>query len=489
MRNLYLLIVFIFLIKVTSSQENNIVLTLDEVISLAKDQSFDALIAKHTFRGSYWEYRTFEAAYMPSLSASGTALGFERSISQEWQNGEQNLVEKNNNLSNVNLSLNQNVGFTGGRIFMQSNLMRIDNFDSESTQFASSPVTIGFSQPIFGYNSLKWDKKIEPIKFQEAQRKYFTSMEQVSLKAVNSFFDLALAQINLEIAKMNFSNTDTLYKISKGRFNIGTIAQNELLQMELSYLNSETDLKQAELDLQIKMFALRSFLGYNESVSIDLIIPAETPDIIIDDRIALEKAIENNPEVLSYNRLLTQAERDVARAKADRGFSVDMFAEYGLNGAAAEFNDIYINTENTSRLNLGFAIPILDWGQGKGRVKMAESNLELVNTSVMQNKVDFEQDVYLKVKQFNMQHNQLRIALKTDTIATLRYEVTKQRFLIGKIDVLDLNVALSEKDQNRRGYINALRSYYAYYYNVRKITLYDFINSRDLIDDTDNLVK
>ena len=107
----------------------------------------------------------------------------------------------------------------------------------------------------------------------------------------------------------------------------------------------------------------------------------------------------------------------------------------------------------------------------------------------MQSKIDFEQDVYLKVKQFNMQGDQLRIALKTDTIASFRYEVSKQRFLIGKIDVLELNVALTEKDQKRRGYISALRNYYSYFYNIRMITLFDFVNNRDLIEETDYLVE
>jgi len=257
--------------------------------------------------------------------------------------------------------------------------------------------------------------------------------------------------------------------------------------MELRYLNSENELAQAELDLEIRKFALRSFLGYNETVDLQLLIPSEIPKVRIDPALALQKALDNNPEILSYNRLLVQAERDVAQAKAQRGFSVDMFAEYGLNSSALELNNVYNDPDNVSRLNLGFAIPILDWGQGKGRVKMAQSNMEVINTSVMQNKIDFEQDVYLKVRQFNMQEDQLRIALKTDTIASLRYEVTKQRFLIGKIDVLDLNVAITEKDQNRRGYINALRNYFSYYYNIRKVTLYDFIEDANLIEDTEGI--
>ena len=176
MYRIKLLLVILVISFNVSAQETKMVLTLDEVINLAKEQSYDALIAKHSFRGSYWQYRSFKASYLPALSLSGTAIGFDNSISQEWQDGEQELVEHNTNQSNLNLSLNQSIGLTGGRIFMQSNLMQVDNFESSSRYFTSSPVTIGFSQPLFGFNQLKWDRKIEPLKYEEARKQYVETM-------------------------------------------------------------------------------------------------------------------------------------------------------------------------------------------------------------------------------------------------------------------------------------------------------------------------
>ena len=47
-------------------------LTFDEVIKLSEEQSPNALMAKHRFRASYWQYRTFVAQYRPSLTLTGT---------------------------------------------------------------------------------------------------------------------------------------------------------------------------------------------------------------------------------------------------------------------------------------------------------------------------------------------------------------------------------------------------------------------------------
>ena len=101
---------------------------------------------------------------------------------------------------------------------------------------------------------------------------------------------------------------------------------------------------------------------------------------------------------------------------------------------------------------------------------------------------DFDENIFLQVMQFNLQDDQVRIASKADTIADLRYEVTKQRFLIGKIDVLDLNVALEEKDVARRGYVEALRNYWNYYYDLRGLTLFDWQKGVRLSEDFDDLL-
>ncbi|MEE4197507.1 MAG: TolC family protein [Bacteroidales bacterium] len=467
-------------------------LTFDEVVQLAREQSPDAIMAKHRFRASYWEFRTYKADYLPNLSLSTTFPEFSRAI-KKYQNpdGTYSYVEDNLNSSTVNLNLRQNVGFTGGQIFATSNLTRLDEFggDDINTSFLSTPISIGYRQPVMFYNEYKWQKKIEPLKFEEAKKEYVTSLENVALKAVSYFFDLALAQQNLQVAEVNYSNADTLYQIAEGRYHIGTIAENELMQMELSLLNAGSDLNAARVDLEIRKFQLRSFLGFNEKVNLQLIIPKEIPELTVEVEDALSKANENNPDILAFERQLIEAERDVAKAKSEKGLQADLFASIGYTQQSPEFSEVYVNPQDQQRFTLGLEVPILDWGLGRGRYKMAQSSQEVVKTTVEQAKTDFVQNVYLNVMQFNLQDDQVLIAAKSDTIAQKRYDMTKQRFLIGKVDVLDLNVALSEKDGAKTNYIAALRKYWSNYYTLRRITLYDFLKDQPLDADFDELIE
>jgi len=488
-----LIILFLFFqMSFFLQAQDTIRLTLNQVIKLAQEQSPQAVLAKHQFRSNYWMFRTYKAKYLPALTMNATLPDFNRIFEREYDfnTGQEYYVEKFRNNATLGLALTQNIGITGGTVFVNSNLTRFDELGKDSnTQYITTPVSVGLSQPIFNYNPLKWEKKIEPVRYEEAKKKYLDAMEDVNYRAVSLFFNLVLAQMNLEIARVNYHNSDTLYRIAQGRYNIGTIAENDLLQMQLRFLNAGTDLNKAGIDLQIKEYQLRSFLGFNENIKIDLIVPNEIPKITVEVSKALALAQKNNPDILSYQRQLLEARRDVMKAKQQKGINAELFASFGYTQRASTFPEAYQNLLNQQRVQVGFSLPILDWGLNKGKYKLAQSNEEVVKTNVRQNQIDFEQEVILNVAQFNLQDDQVAIAAKADTIAHKRYQVTKQRFLIGKISVLDLNVADTEKDVARRGYISALRQYWSYYFSLRRLTLHDFITQKDLSVDFTKLVQ
>jgi len=466
-------------------------LTLEEVIHVAHEQSLMALMSRHQFRSSYWEFRAHKASTRPGLTLEGTLPSLTNATESVIQpDGTEEFVERSFMRTSLDLQLNQNISLTGGRVFVSSQLQRNDNFGEDPpTNYLSYPVTIGFFQPINGYNEFKWDRRIEPLKYEAAKLQYLNTMERVSQQCVRYFFDLSLAQINLEIAHKNMANTDTLYQIATGRYQMGTIAENELLQMELSRLNSETDLNEATIDLELRKSRLRSFLGFNERVSLELILPSEIPNIEMDYSRTLTEAKDNNPEILQMEQQLLESERAVAQARSQKGIRGDLFAQFGLNGVDEGLRNSYNNLNRQQRVEVGVQVPILDWGRGKGQYRMAQSAQEVVKMDVSQSIIDFDENIFLQVMQFNLQDDQVAIAAKADTIADLRYEVTKQRFLIGKIDVLDLKVALEEKDVARRGFVQALRNYWDYYYDLRGLTLYDWQKDIKLSEDFDDLLE
>ena len=100
-------------------------------------------------------------------------------------------------------------------------------------------------------------------------------------------------------------------------------------------------------------------------------------------------------------------------------------------------------------------------------------------------KVNFEQEVYTQVRTLEMLRDQVAITQKADDISQRRYNIAKNRYLIGKISITDLSIALTEKDQAKRDYINSLgggEDFWQAYFNLRQLTLYDFKENRRLIE-------
>ncbi len=457
-------------------------LSLPEAIGLARQQSPAVRTAVNRFRNRYWQFRTFRSNYLPQLSLVGTLPNFNRSIIPvTQQDGSQEFREVSQSVVNTNLQLSQNIGLTGGEIFLGSGLRRIDNFAPvTSSSYSANPFYIGIRQRLFRFNELQWDRKIEPLRYEESRREYQEFVEKVSFDVTRLYFNALLAQIQLEIAEKNAANNDTLYKVAEGRFNLGKIAENELLQLELAVMNARQNLAQSELQLESGLLTLRVQLGFTDNVPIRLVVPDRIPQFSVSRDSALSYARRNRSQVVGFERELLQAKAEVARARGETGLNADLQANFGLTQQAERIPELYVSPQNQQFVALTFQIPLVDWGRTRSRTKTAQANQELVEANVQQDRITFEQEVYLQVKQFEVLRRQMEVARKADEVGEKRYEISKNRYQIGKIGITDLTIAQQEKDQAKLAYAQALRDFWLAYYNLRFLTLYDFENNQGL---------
>jgi len=312
------------------------------------------------------------------------------------------------------------------------------------------------------------------LRYEESIKRYSENLEDVSLIATELFFDLLISQISLEIAQKNLSNNDTIYRIAQGRYTLGKIAENDLIQLELNLLTSRQQVARARLDLETTSLSLNTFIGRPSNEGISLSIPDDIPEFDVDLQMAIDQAKKNRQDYISYKRRRLEAERDVAQARGESGLNVDLFGTFGLASQANNFSDIYTNPQDQQRFQVGFAIPILDWGRQQGRIRRATSNQELENNLIAQEEINFEQEIFTLVKQLDILRSQLLTAQKADELGQKRYNIAQNRYLVAKISITDLNLALQEKDEKKRGYLQALREFWSAYYQIRKLTLYDF---------------
>ena len=480
------------------SSATKYVFTLDDVVQLAKEQSQQAIMARHNFRANYYNFVDYEATFLPKLTFTTAPISWDKSIRtipSVNNKGELVTTESKGNTftSTAGLALSQNIGLTGGSISLGSDFSRIQNFLQENSDFATQyttlPVRLSLSQPLNGYNQFTWLKKIEPLRYEWAKQNYIVQMESVSVAAVSRFFLLAIAQVNLKMSETNYANAQELYKISQGRYENGRIAEDALLQMELRLMKAESSLNSTRINIESRQSQLRSFLGFKDNVEIVLVIDTEVPSLKVPYDRALDYALSRNPDIISYNRQILEYEKSVALAKSQKGITMSLDASFGINKTGYKFGDAYSPSfGDREGISMRFTVPILDGSQSKNRLRNAESLLEATKTQFEQNVTDFKQDVYLQIAQFNMQENQIRIAAKADTIAERGYEISRERYKIGNVSITDLNIADTEKDVAKREYMEELQKFWNYYYTIRRLTLYDFLNNKPLEENFDLII-
>lgn len=465
------------------SQQLRKQMTLHDVIAIAQDQSPDALSAKNRFLKSFWEMRTSEALLLPKLSFEATLPNYTRSIEKVIQpDGSEAFRERSISTASADLSLSKNIGFTGGQVFMRTGLQRIDYLSGLSPNaWLSTPVVVGYSQNIFGFNPYKWSKMIDPIRYNEAKRRYLEEVEQIAINTTNLFFNLLISQIQKDVAEQNTAYYDTLYKIGLGRFNLGKIGENELLQLELGYLQAQASYETSALEFEDRLFKLKSYLRMQDDTPLELIPPVDRVTYFeIPADFAIEMANLNNSQSLAFDRRLIESDRNVNLARTTDRFSANLFAQYGLTQSSTEFDQVYKSPQDQQLFVLGIQIPILDWGLSKGRIKVAESDRDIVRTAVEQERIDFAQSVFLQVMDFKMQQRRLEIAAKSDTVAQKSYEISRQRYLIDKVSITDLTTAQINSDNSRISFIRSLQNYWINFYQIRKLTMYDFIENKEI---------
>lgn len=485
----YITLAILFLSTSVNAQE--IRLTLDDAITMAADSSLSAVKAKRSYQSGYWEYRAYKAARLPSLMLNLTPAQYNRNIVQRYdsENDRDVFRTQQSYYASGGFSIVQNVDWTGGTLYLNSSLDFLRSFgDDAYSQFSSVPFRIGYSQSLIGYNQFKWDKLIEPLKYEKRKKELTYNMEQISEEAIIYFFSLAQAQAEYDLAVKNLASCDTLYKIGCDRHKIAAISKADLQTLKLDVINANNTLKNSEISLRRAMFQLASFLNMDKEQKLRIELPERPRLFTISASEALMYARENNPEFLTLKQNILESRQAVDRTKKESGINASLNASIGFNQVGSEFNQVWRNLLQQDMVSVSLSIPILDWGVRKGKYNMAKNNLNVVEISSRQTEQQIEEEVIMTVNDFNVQGGMIESAEEARLLAESAYEDTRMRFIIGKSDINSLSMALTRKDTAEKNYISALRNYWLSYYKIRRLTMYDFVNE-SVIDTGNDIIR
>ncbi len=476
MRRLIMAVVFAGML-LSAQGARKMTLSLNDAVRLANDSSLNAFRNRNLYASGYWEWRTFKANRLPSLSLDLTPAQYYRYITQRYDSQQDIDVFRSQQMytASAGLSVRQNVDFLGGSLYLESDLEYMRNFGAiKGNQFSSVPVRIGYRQDLIGYNAFRWEKRIEPLKYEKVKREFVYDMETVAEETVGHFFTLALAQTELRLAEENLASSDTLLAIGERRFGIAAISQTDLLTLRLDKVNAENALENARIEIKRARLQLATYLGLDSDTEIDVQLPGKPSAIRIPEERALAFAKENSPKIMEKRQAELEARRDVNKTKVESMFNVSLNASVGFNQVARTLGEAYSHPLQQDLVSLSISVPIVDWGVRKGKYNIAKNALNVASIAARQEELTMEQDVIITIRDFESRQRLVSSAAEALDLADRAYAQTRQRFIIGKADINSLTLSHNRQQEASKNYISSLQNYWLSYYKIRKLTLFDF---------------
>jgi outer membrane protein TolC len=457
-------------------------LTLADAVALAQKQGLTAEASRQTLAAARARDRAFTARLMPQVSLGGMAANYNHSIIPVVQpTGETQFVSQSQNESMVGVTVSQPLPWFGSTLSVGSYLDRVDLTGTASSRtYTSTPFLVSLSQDLFKPRGRLWDARAQELRSSLAERQYLESREEAAMTTASAFFDYYAATVALRNALTNAAVNDTLYTLNKGRFEVGKIGENDLLQSELQLLRARASVDGAKLERDRSESALRRLINVHGTDTLVIIPPADVPTVDVDPETAVAQALRNGSITEQATLDSVNARRLETEARLGNGFGATIQASYGMNQTSNLFGLAYASPLPRQALQMQVSMPVFQWGGGRADVQAARANAAEVSSMVRARREQQVEDARYAALQLTQSQRMLAIAAKADTVAEKRFEVAKNRYVIGKIGVSDLYIAQNEKDQALDAYVQALRSYWANYYRLRRVTLYDFVEKSAL---------
>ena len=451
-------------------------LTLADAVAIAQRQGLSAESSRDALVASRARNAGFGARLLPQVSVGGTAANFNHSIIPVVQpTGETQFVSQSQNESTMGVTISQSLPWLGSTLSVGSYLDRVDLTGNVSSRtYTSTPFLVSLRQDLFKPREVLWDVRAQDLRASLAERQYLESREDVAVSTASAFFDYYAATVTLNNTTINAAVNDTLYTLNKGRFEVGKIGENDLLQSELQLLRARASVDGARLERDRTESALRRLINVHSSDTLAVVPPQNVPTVEVDPEMAVTEALKNGSVSEQAALDSVSARRSATEARLNNGFGATIQASYGMNQTNTLFGLSYASPLPRQSLSLQLSMPVFQWGGGRADVQAARADEARVANNSRMRREQAVEDARYAALQLTQSQRMLLIAAKADTVAQKRFDVAKARYVIGKIGVGDLYIAQNEKDQALDAYVQALRNYWNNYYRLRRVTLYDF---------------
>ena len=316
------------------------------------------------------------------------------------------------------------------------------------------------------------DVKSKDLQLQAANINTEVTQNNITLQITQAYLNILLAKEAIVYSEELAKSSQAQYEQGKIRYNAGSIAKKDLLQLEAQAAGDQYTLVNAQNQYRQNVLVLKQILQLPSTtdfkpVSPDTLIAEQAiPSLLESQRVALQ----NRPEI-KYNQLQIQvAETELQKARA--GYKPNISVGGPIATGYSDNQDVkYFNQVNNNlyqRVGATLSIPIFDNRTNKTNVERSKILIDQARLTLDQAKITLNQQIeqaYIATLNAQAQYKSADAQLQANREA---YNISLEQLKLGAITTVDLLV-------QRNLYVQSLQNFIEAKYNsVLNTKIYQF---------------
>mgnify|MGYP001013390615 FL=1 len=477
----FLLIVFWQILLSANAQQ---ILTLEKALAIADANSPDIRKSLLNLENSEQSLKAQKAALKSNFSLGVTPYSFNQTRSFDNYNARWFTSKTTQSMGTFTVS--QPILPTDGTIslvnqFGWQNKSSIQGENSTTSKAFTNYLSLSIDQPIFTYNRTKLQLKQLELNLENAQLNYAMQRLSMEKQVTQFFYSVYLAQMNLDITKDEFNNTQKSYEITENKVTAGIAAKEELYQAELNFATAKSSYENAQVNLDNLKDQFKQYIGLDIMEEITVMANIELSPVTVDQKKALDYGLSSRMELRQRAISVESSLFDMIKTKALNEFKGSIGLSLGITGDNEKLRDIYDNPTNNPKVSVTFNVPLYDWGEKKARIKAQEAVIETQKINEVEERKQIMVDIRNACRSLQNLVNQIDIAKQNEKNAQLTYEINLERYSNGDLTSMDLNLYQTQLSQKKMAYAQALIDYKNQLLNLKIQALFDFETNQAIV--------
>jgi outer membrane protein TolC len=423
-----------------------------------------------------------QARLKSSVDLDLTMPAFRKTSEPRWNSdlGKDEIIQENTRRWEGELSVSQPVilfGYpTNGYLSLNNRMYKYTQVEDDGTQDVDfyNRYFISYRQPLFQPNELKNNLEQAEMRLEETQLDFYSDVVGLVNNVSRTYYDLFREYYERDVSLQLVARLERALTIAEGLAGADSARAIDVDQIQVELANALENVQSAESSIRQRSAGVKRDLGLSDADSIAFTTELRLDPVPVDIDEAVRYARELTPRMRNLAIDLRNSELRLEDTKGRGGFQMNLNMSYGRERRDGEFDNLWVDPDNSYTVNVTAEIPIWDWGERKARLASSEIGIQQTQLRIEEQELEMVSDVRNEV--LNVQDREARTMAMRENLQLAMdvSETSFQRYGNGVISVLDLLLSLRREADTAENFLDAYLSWKSSLRSLQQQTFYDF---------------